>query len=798
VGPKRADAQGELKRLDEQIAAVIDLAALKLLFSRLNEIVQAFPDDFDVQLAANEVKQRLLARGSQLKQQETAPGAPVRAAEPIGAQPQLMPRLPLSSAAGANPPARPLPVDRGARRQRPSTPGPAPGNRDREPFHWNGAVVMGLAGGLLALALIFLVVHESRKRTAVIAARFTPVQVEIATAPASASVSVTAEHPAPGGSEPAACRSDCKLALRPGAYRISASLDGYQPAEGAVIVKAGQPEAVRLTLQPQPESVRLFTDLAQGKMLVDDQPPVDLQGGHLELDKIAAGAHTVRVIGKDESASFSFTIADAQLPAVASTVTARNMIAVVVASFGKQARIATNAGPWKLAVNGQAQSDVGPAGTEVTGFQPGANEIVVGDGKDRRNMSETFPPAPALTVFLKTEPDTGTLIVSTGEDGASVFVNGKESRGLTQHGQLRIPALGKVSVRVAKGGFLDEPEQTAEVKKGEEVRLEFNLRPQPKFGSLEIRGALPGTTILVDQKAAGVVGQDGSFSVATISPGDHTIELRRDQSVPKRLERSFRAGQAVTLAAADTALTPTIGTVRLKRSPTVATITYRRGDEKEPHEARGNEIELAPGRYTFSATAPGFADSAIPVLLAAGEIHEVSFALARERTVPPPAGMAEFEDAGSWQKEGDAWVHKGGGFLAYRLPAKGVFTFTVQLVKGGNVFRAGQIRWCIQYVDSKNYLLYEMDRKVFWAGVVRRGERLERVKEAHNLGNQKAYTIQIEVTPEHAIQRVRVGGDWKVLDTFAEPGRDFTRGQFGFLIPGNDEIALSDFRFQPM
>jgi len=64
--------------------------------------------------------------------------------------------------------------------------------------------------------------------------------------------------------------------------------------------------------------------------------------------------------------------------------------------------------------------------------------------------------------------------------------------------------------------------------------------------------------------------------------------------------------------------------------------------------------------------------------------------------------------------------------------------------KAAALFRAGQIRWCLQYLDAKNYLLYEMDRKNFWAGVVQKGTRLERVKAPHNLGNQKAFTIQIE------------------------------------------------------
>jgi hypothetical protein len=545
----------------------------------------------------------------------------------------------------------------------------------------------------------------------------------------------------------------------------------------------------------------LLTDLNQGKAVVDDQPPADLQEGQLVLDKVAPGKHTVKVAGQNGEASFSFEMVGGRLPAVAGPVNARNMIAVLVASFGKQARVVTSAGPWKLAVNGQPQSDAGPAGTDLTGFHPGVNEIVVGEGRDERNMSESFGAAPMLTAFLKTDVNAGTLIVATGQDDVRVFLNDKEYRRRTQRGQLRVQTLGKVAVRVAKSGFQDEPAQTVDVKKGAEVRLQFELKPQPQFGALEIHGAMAGSEVLVDRKSAGTVGPDGSFSLSAIQPGDHTIELRREQYLPKRLQRSFHAGQAVVLAGADVVLAAANGTIRIARNPASATITYRRGDETESHEARGNQIELPAGSYAFSASAPGFAEFTTRVQLAAGEDREVDFTLARERPAAPPpvaaSGMAEFEGAQGWKKEGDSWVHKGGGFVPYKLPPKGVFTFTVQLLKGGGVFRAGQIRWCLEYLDSKNYLLFEMDRKNFWAGVIQKGQRLERVKAPHNLGNQKAFTIQIEVTPDRLVHKLRVGDEWKVLDTFVEEGRDFTQGKFGFLIQGNDEIAISDFKFLP-
>ena len=49
----------ELRRLDQQIQSATDLAALKPIYYRLNQIIQDFPGDFDVQFTGNDVKQRL-------------------------------------------------------------------------------------------------------------------------------------------------------------------------------------------------------------------------------------------------------------------------------------------------------------------------------------------------------------------------------------------------------------------------------------------------------------------------------------------------------------------------------------------------------------------------------------------------------------------------------------------------------------------------------------------------------------------------------------------------------------------
>ena len=127
---------------------------------------------------------------------------------------------------------------------------------------------------------------------------------------------------------------------------------------------------------------------------------------------------------------------------------------------------------------------MGPAGVNLKAFLAGVDELVIGEGKDQRNVKESFGPAPMLTAFLKSDLNIGTLIVSTGEDDVRVFVNEKEYRRKTQRGQVRIPAIGKVNVRVVKDGFLPVVAQTAEVKKGAEVRLEFKMNAAPVVSTL--------------------------------------------------------------------------------------------------------------------------------------------------------------------------------------------------------------------------------------------------------------------------------------------------------------------------
>jgi len=595
-------------------------------------------------------------------------------------------------------------------------------------------------GALLALAGTVVLINLARKRNAATTAG-TAVTVAISTAPPGASVRVNGEM---------RCTSNCNLQLEPGNYQITTFLDGYEPAASGVTVAAGQPANLNLTLEPAGQTVRVLTDLDQGKVAFDDQPPVDLQEGQFVMEKVPAGIHTLKVTGRSGEASVQFELAVAKMPAIAAPLSTRNLMGVAVLSYANQARVISSAGPLKLAVNGQPQSDVTPDGVAVQNYQPGVSELVVGEGPNQRNMKESFGPAPALTLFLKSDQNIGTLIVSTGESDARVFLNDREYPRRTQRGQIRIPTIGRVTVRVAKDGFDSPPVQTADVKKGAELRMEFKLNRAAEFATLSINGGTPGANVLLDARQVGAIAADGSFSHGSVLPGAHSIEIRRDGFVTRRVDRTFKAGETITLTGSDVQLASD------RPAPPPPPPPAPEPKKPEPPPPPKPQVAAAPKIGT----------------------------------------MADFDQPAMWKEEDGVWLHRGAAMLTYKTPPHGTFEFTIHLLKGGNIFRGGRVRWFVNMVDAKNYALFELDDKNFWGKVVENGKTLERSRAQHKQG-EKQWTIQIEIAPERVVHRMLVSGQWVNLDVWAEQGRNFNDGKFGFLVQGNDEMGVSDFKFTP-
>lgn len=413
-----------------------------------------------------------------------------------------------------------------------------------------------------------------------------------------------------------------------------------------------------------------------------------------------------------------------------------------------------------------------------TSASPGTSETV----------SDASPNTGAATVTSEDQPraeaahNVGTLLVMTSQDGAKVLVNGKVQRQLTRGGQLRLPSLapGDYVVQVSKAGFQDPPQQKIRIRKREQAMLVFKLQPQPHLALLNIQGGTPGTTIFVDQSPVGTIQPDGTLSLANVNPGDHIVELRKDRFRPRQFKKHFVAGSTVSLAAADAALEPTPGELKITFTPANANVALVKGDLLKVVSS-GVPLSLPPGSYTLTArTAERFTrSSAVEVL--AGQSKNLVLSLA-------PNGMSKWENPGAWKQEKDSFIRKGGDFVLYGVvPTSGTFVFSAMPVKGR------LLQWVINFTDPRNYILFQMDDNGFTRSVIRNGARTDEVK-VPDRGDKKTFrTLQIRVSPTEIVHQIKHGNSWSVLDRWTQPGANLSQGKFGFYIPGNDQVALSDF-----
>jgi hypothetical protein len=376
----------------------------------------------------------------------------------------------------------------------------------------------------------------------------------------------------------------------------------------------------------------------------------------------------------------------------------------------------------------------------------------------------------------------GTLLVVAGQDDARVFLNGKLQRQLTQAGQLRLPnlELKDYVVQVSKSGFQDPPQQKIRIRKGEQARLVFNLQPQPRLASLTIQGGAPGTTVLVDQTPVGTIQPDGTLSVSSVNPGDHTVELRKERFKPRQFKKHFVVGATISLAAADAALEAVPGELKITFAPADATVAIVKGDLLKMVSS-GVPLNLAPGTYTLTArTAERFTRSSTLEVIA-GQSRTLDLSLA-------PSGMSKWDAPGAWKQEKDSFIRKGGDFVLYGVaPASGTFVLSAMPAKGH------LLQWVLNYSDPKNYVLFQMDDDNFYRTVIRKGQKTDEIK-VPDKGDKKSFrTIQIRVSPTEIVHQIKHGDRWTVLDRWTQPGANFSQGKFGFYIPGNDQVALSNF-----
>jgi hypothetical protein len=478
--------------------------------------------------------------------------------------------------------------------------------------------------------------------------------------------------------------------------------------------------------------LRLYTDLIPGTVSVDDGDPQDLKDGELNLDHLEPGRHSIKVVGRSGSADFSFDVSDGAAPQIVAPVTATNAMAVLVSAQNGKGHLLTSVQQPDVALDGKPAGQAGPDGLVLDNLGSTDHELQVAQANDRQRFVLTYAPAPVLTVYVKSDPSAGTVTVNAKQDGVSVFINDKPYRRKTENGAVRIPLrVGGYVIKVHKDGFVDPPPQSVDVKKGEESELSFDLQPVLNLASLEIRDAAPGTAVYVDKTQVATAGADGIATAANLTSGDHSIELRREGFIPKKFEREFLGGKTVLLSGSDT----TLETTSAEKKPVEQPATAPTAEETAP--AAGKPVDI-PGEQ----------------------------------------------------------VRKGGGFVHYHSPGtSGHYSFEAHSKIGG-FLKHDKLQWYAGYENSENYVMFSVDGKHATIRQMKNGKSAEINRIPFEANSEEWVQVDLSVEPDAISARIKTPEtSWSNLGTVTSIGHDFTQDKVGFYVPGNDEVAVANFRF---
>ncbi len=666
-------------------------------------------------------------------------------------------------------------------------PGAAPpphGPRRSLPM-WQWVVLAGAGTIMLAFAARYLSTHSF----------FAAKPVPVATVSLSVSTNPSAAHIVIDGQDRGA--SSVKLDLPPGAHTIQAMLDGYETAAKQVNLVAHSPISVPIDLNPLPPVVRITTDADSPDVKLDEQT-VAGAAPEFTADRVSNGKHTLILTSKQGQATVQFDLAPATLPVMDGPVQTKNINAVVLSQFGSRAWLYSN-DPLPVAIDNGAPLTATPEGIELPSLTAGNHTLSIGTGDAQRNVEFTSGRAPSLVAFVeqKAAPETGGVLVLAGQDGATVAINGKPLRHPTKNGLLHVSNLqpGDYTVHVTKDGYESPADQKVTVKKGEEARLQFQLRPAVRMATLRMQGATPGAEVRIDDNPAGTVQPDGSYTVS-LMPGQHTVSLRNGRGQSRPLQRQFVAGQTVQFSAGELALQAAQGTLRLHISPVGAHVTIR-GESEHESAARTvsqESMTLAEGTYVVSATAPDYNPSSKTVTVSAGSPVTVEFALTAKAKKAPAAvtGLSHWDDSGGWTQDGEWQVHKGGNFIGFQSEQiNGRVEFNALLEKGK------RLEWFVSLTDERNFVLFRLDKKNLVAEQYANGKSYELAKTPVNFNHEQPVAVRIDVSAGTVNTSIRQGAAWTNTTPVSDAGAAFNKGRFGLHIPGKDEVGINSFAYYP-
>jgi serine/threonine-protein kinase len=306
--------------------------------------------------------------------------------------------------------------------------------------------------------------------------------------------------------------------------------------------------------------------------------------------------------------------------------------------------------------------------------------------------------------------------------------------------------------------------------------------------TLTLQQLPPGTQVLLDGTPLGAAAADGSFVSTQVPVGRRTIDLTNPDYEPVRLTRTFAATAPVTITGAE------LGLKRMAMSIEVladadTTLRLSQGGTVVQQATGPTTLTLADGTYEVRAEGP----SGIPLT------RNLSVAPGGARVLDlrgVPSGLERFP-AGSWTLR-DSWnTRKGGGYVLYnRAPPQYSATFTARRNRG-RLFGSGQrLRWVVAYQDERNHVRLELDDDRFYRVEITNGqEKVTQIK--HGIANAEQVHLSVQVAGGRLVHQYSLPGKpgWQTIETWTRPTP--LDGRFGFYLPGDEEIQLTNFAFSP-
>lgn len=574
--------------------------------------------------------------------------------------------------------------------------------------------------------------------------------------------------------------------LPPGKSNLEARIDGYASEAELLDTRSDRRSEVSFKLSPMLQQLRI---LGEGKLSIDKSPAVPLKLGSF-LGSLNIGKHELHWIGKSGfERTFQVEI-EAGKPAVllGASQTQRPGSFLLVSTASEQTHLYTNTA-MPIHVDGKRLGVARGSGLAVA-LPVGIHAFTVGKTPHVLRTRVLTDTGQLLQIIFEDAPDSGSLTILTNLDGldlklvrgTTIVREGSSAEGrldLTDvpAGEYLLQATGPHSDVLAPQPVVIKAAQTSVVK--------FDtIKAVPKV-PLRVQ-TLPGANVLVDGVPTGTTGGDGYLYLASLAAGVHHIEARRGgKSVAQDV--TLKEGNH-DLEVLNLKLDRDRGTVSIQLDPAGTEVTVY--DSKgEPVSVNGTQLALAEGKYRIVARANGYLDRTETVDVTSAHPMTVNLRLS-PITVSDTAPVMDGWEAADWTADSHAHTltHTGTDIGLYAAqPSDGTYVFSGSIGHGFLITRP-KVEWVANYRDSKNYLLFSIDRTGFEQFAVVSGKRIANGARIP-LASLLKYQVMFQIAPGRVITSIGDGHGWKQLAEWTNLPQDVDMGRFGFKGP----VTLTSF-----